>query len=192
LLRTEVAQLDNKQSDLEKAKIALSDYANEQETLSLVLPEDKDQARVVKEIYAIADQSNVRIDSVAFPSSTLGEKAAAKPVPTTTDTATDASAQNPGTSAATKDTKPTKTISQATPVKSIPGVQSILLSLGTITSKDSTIKGVRYDEMMSLIRLLERNRRTMQIQSIGIGQSKTASGESTYDLSLSIVIFIQP
>lgn len=188
-LRTEVAELDKKQSDLERAKKSLTDNASEVATLSLVLPEDKDQARVVQEIYSIADQSNVKIDSVGFPSSTLGAQTAPKVVaPTETTTAPSTSA----TSTPAEPVKPTKTVSQATPVKEIPGVQSIELSIGAITSKDTSIKGVRYDEMMALIRLIERNRRTMQIRSIGIGQSESVSGQPTYNLTLSLVIFIQP
>jgi len=190
-LRTEVAQLDKKQTDLEKAKKALGDNATELETLSRVLPEDKDQARVVQEIYAIANQANINIDSVSFPSSTLGAPVAAKAAPAA-ETTTGASSSTPTPDSAAAKAAPVKTVSQATPVKEIPGVQSIALSLGTITSKDATIKGVRYEEMMTLIKLIERNRRVMQIQSIGIGQSETAGGQPTYNLTLSVIIFIQP
>lgn len=185
-LRVEVAGMDKKQADLEKAKKTLSDKADEVSTLSMVLPEDKDQARIVQELYAIASQANVTIDSVGFPSSTLG---AITPKPVTP---VEAPTSTPTPTPATEQPKPVKTISQATPVKEIPGVQSIELSIGTITSKDASIKGVRYEEMMSLIRLIERNRRTMQIRSIGIGQSETVTGSPTYNLTLSIVIYIQP
>lgn len=188
-LRAEVAVLDKKQSDLEIAKKALSDEASERTMLEKVLPVDKDQARVVQEIYAIADQSNITIDSVSFPSSTLGAQTAPKAAPTTETTATPTSTPTPDT---TVKTTPTKSVSQATPVKDIPGVQSIELSLGTITSKDKSIKGVRYEEMMSLIKLIERNRRTMQIRTIGIGQSESVGGQPTYNLTLSVLIFIQP
>jgi len=187
-LRSEVDQLNTKQSDLDKAKKALNDTAAELDTLSKVLPSDKDQARVIQEIYALADKSNVKIDSVGFPSSTLGAQTAPKPAPTT-DTTT---AQSTATASSEPAPVPVKIVSQATPVKEIPGVQSIELSIGTITSKDASIKGVRYEEMMSLIKLIERNRRTMQIRSIGIGQSAGSGGVPAYNLSLSLVIFIQP
>lgn len=186
-LRTEVIGLENKQTELEKAKKILNDRTDDVATASQVLPADKEQARVVQEIYAIASQSNVSIDSVGFPSSTLGSTAAPKPATTTT---TDPTAT--ASTVTTDAPKPVKTVSQATPVKEIPGVQSIELSIGTITSKDTSIKGVRYEEMMTLIRLIERNRRTMQIRSIGIGQSQTINGNPTYNLTLSIVIYIQP
>lgn len=184
-LRAEVAGLNTKQADLDKAKKALADNAAELDTLSKVLPEDKDQARVIQEIYALADQANITIDSVSFPSSTLGAATAPKPA-TTTETLP------AGTTSSEAAPAPVKSVSQATPLKEIPGVQSIELSIGTITSKDASIKGVRYEEMMKLIKLIERNRRTLQIRSIGIGQNANTSGAPTYNLSLSLVIFIQP
>lgn len=197
LIRGEIAQLNQDQQDLDKAKKQLNNNALAIETLAMVLPSEKDQARVVEELNAIADLANVKIDSIGFPSSTLGSQSAPKPAAAaaTTDTTT-SSAQN-STSASTSSTaapatKPTASVSQATPVKEIPGVQSIELSIGTITSKDQSIKGVRYDEMMRFIRLIERNRRTMQIRSIGIGQTESNGGEPSYNLTLSVVIFIQP
>lgn len=187
-LRSEVAELNSKQVDLDKAKKALSDNATELDTLSRVLPDDKDQARVIQEITALADQANITIDSVGFPSSTLGATVAPKPAVTTETT----TSTQPATTSAEPAPAPVKSVSQATPVKEIPGVQSIELSIGTISSKDTSIKGVRYEEMMKLIKLIERNRRTLQIRSIGIGQNAVTSGEPTYNLSLSLVIFIQP
>lgn len=187
-LRSEVAELNSKQADLDKAKKALSDNATELDTLSRVLPDDKDQARVIQEITALADQANITIDSVGFPSSTLGAVVAPKPAATAEATTT----SQPATTSAEPAPAPVKSVSQATPVKEIPGVQSIELSIGTISSKDTSIKGVRYEEMMKLIKLIERNRRTLQIRSIGIGQNAVTSGEPTYNLSLSLVIFIQP
>lgn len=187
-LRGEVTELEKQWTDLERAKKVLSEQSEYVTTLGLVLPEDKDQARVVKELYAIADQANVKIDSVGFPSSTLGAVTAPKPATsteTTTNTPTNAAVSTP---AAT----PVKSISQATPVKEIPGVQAIELSIGTIASKDPLIKGIRYEEMTKLLNLIERNRRTMQIRSIGIGQTQNPGAAPTYDLSLSIVIFIKP
>lgn len=189
VLKTEVEQLQKKQSDLEKAKKVLAEKATDIQTLSKVLPSDKDQARVVQEIYAIASQANVTIDSVGFPSSTLGAQTVPKVVATPT---TDATTTGATPSSSEPAPKPVATVSQATPVKEIPGVQSIELSIGTIKSKDASIKGVRYEEMMNLIRLIERNRRTMQIRTIGIGQSEAVGGAPTYSLTLSIVIFIQP
>jgi hypothetical protein len=187
-LRGEVTELERQWTDLERAKKVLTEQSEYITTLGLVLPEDKDQARVVEELYAIADQANVKIDSVGFPSSTLGSAAPPKPVASTEATASTSDAST----ATAPAPAPMKTVSQATPVKEIPGVQAIELSIGTITSKDPSIKGIRYEEMTKLLNLIERNRRTMQIRAIGIGQTQNPGSVPTYDLSLSIVIFIKP
>lgn len=181
VLRTEVSDLEKKRSLLEKGKQILSSDEPAIATLAKVLPEDKDQARVIQEIKAIADQANITIDSVGFPSSTLGSEAP-KPAPAP---ATDQNTQ-------AQQTQPTATasVSQATPVKEIPGVQSIEVTLGAMRSKNTTAStGVRYDEMITLLKGIERNRRTMQIESIGISQN---AGIDSYTLSLSLIIYIKP
>jgi hypothetical protein len=181
-LREELLGLERKQLDLEIAKKTLKENGSVVDNLKLVLPSEKEQARVVQEIESIADTANVTISSVGFPSSTLGSAAVSAPKP-----------QNSEPQAEVKPATTPETVSQAEPIKEIPGVQSINITIGTISSKDPSIKGVRYDEMMSLIRLFERNRRTMQIQSIDIGQNPNSSdGPATYTLSLSMLIFIQP
>lgn len=184
-LRTEVVQLENKRALLDRGKKIISEQHDNIDMLSMVLPAEKDQARVVQEINSIADQSNVVIESIGFPSSTLGSET--KPVAAAPATSTEQSGQSQQT--AKPPAPATATVSQATPVKEIPGLQSIELSLGTIRSKDSVVVGVRYNEMVQLLRLIERNRRTMQIRSIGITENPSPD---SYTLTLSITIFIKP
>jgi hypothetical protein len=191
-IRGELSDLSTKLENIDRQKKVLATQASSVSTLSFVLPKEKDQARALKEIEAIANQANVTIESVGFPSSTLGSAQTVAPKTTADTTApSTTSGTSTGATATPTPSKPTKVVSQATPLKDIPGVQSIELSIGAINSKDTSIKGVRYDEMLSLLKLIERNRRTMQIRSIGIGQTETAAGK-TYSLTLSIVIFIQP
>lgn len=186
-LRNEVATLDAKRSVLENAQRVLKDNESNIATASRVLPSDKDQARIIKEIYAIAELSNVQLESVGFPASTLGTQTTPKPTAPAASTESDsASAQQ------TTPKEAPKTVSQATPLKDIPGVQGIELSLGAINSRDlAANSGVRYDEMITFIRLLERNQRTIQLKSIGIVQNREIDGEKTYNLDISLTIFIQ-
>lgn len=182
-LRTDVEQLEQKRLGLEEAKKTLNEKQSDIETLAMVIPTDKDQARIIKEIYQIAAQSGISIDSVGFPASTLGTQTIAPPAATTP----------PATDDGTTTTAPAapKAVSQATPVKEIPGVQSIELTIGTINSLTlPSGAGVRYDEMITFLKLLERNQRTIQIRSIGIGQRVTG-GEQTYNLDVSLTIFIR-
>lgn len=193
-LRTDIANLEQKRTNLEKAKIVMADNAYTIEKLSKVVPTDKDQAKVVGEIYAIADKAGITIDSVGFPASTLGSQAvkAAPPAATGTNTSTSATSSSTSGTSTQATPAPQKSISQATPLKDIPGIQAIELSLGTINSKSLPVgSGVRYSEMMSFIRQIERNQRATQITAIGIGQDKVVNGEPTFNLTISLTIFIQ-
>ena len=187
-LRTEVAQLDKKREDLERAQNTLLDQKVSIEKLERVLPVDKDQARVVNEVYGIADQAGVTIDSITFPTSTLGTDTKPAPSTTTTDSTSTTSDQS-----ATTTPKPTtKNVSQATPLKEIPGLQSIQLTLGTIYSKQlSPGSGMYYSELISFMKLIERNQRTMQIQSIDIAPTGSENGSPTFNLSIELRIFIR-
>jgi len=192
-LRSEVQQLEQKRISLEDAKLTLNVERKAIDTLSKVIPTDKDQARIVKEIYQIAAQSGLSIDSVGFPASTLGNQTA----PATTVTATPATTgsdkpANSADAAATPVPTPPKSISQATPVKDIPGVQSIDLTIGTINSVTlPPATGVRYNEMIAFMKLIERNQRTIQIRSLGIGQGEVVNGEATFNLDIALTIFIR-
>jgi len=187
-LRKDIANLEHKREGLQKAKIILSDNAHTLDTLSKVVPEDKDQAKIVQEIYSIANKAGISIDSVGFPASTLGSQVVKVATPaTTTPSATPNSTTEPP-----KTVVPQKNISQATPLKDIPGIQVIELSIGTINSKTLPAgSGVRYSELMSFIRQIERNQRAIQITALGIGQNQLVNSEPTFSLTISLTIFVR-
>lgn len=66
--------LEQQQRQLIKAKAAIQ--ANQQlaDIAKHIVPQDKDQAQTVREIVNIAAEHNIKLSSVAFPSSTLGSK----------------------------------------------------------------------------------------------------------------------
>jgi HAMP domain-containing protein len=185
-LRSEVAALEIKQNDLNLAKATLVDQKNERQTLDLVLPTNKDQSRLIQELTSIAATAGVSINSISFPTSTLGTQvktSAPAPADTTTDQTTTQTA--PATPKAA-------TISQATPIKEIPGVQAIDITIGQINSVGLPAGGgVRYSEMMQFIRLIERNQRSIQIKSIGISSATAPSGEPLYSLDVALTTFVR-
>lgn len=178
--RQEVSNLETKRDDLLAAKTILNDKIFDVESLSKALPTDKDQARVLKELYAISEVANVTIESVEFPASTLGSQTVAKPSASTSTNDKSSTTQQ-------------KVISQATPVKDIPGVQSIQVSLGAISSRSlgGGQNGVRYPEMISFIKQLEHNIRTIQIRSIDISPVGAINGEPLYSINLTLNIFVR-
>lgn len=76
--KIKIKVLDEQQQALLKAKQELSRYADLEQTAAAVVPQDKDQAKTVREIIKIADDAAVPISSVTFPSSTLGQKGSQK------------------------------------------------------------------------------------------------------------------
>lgn len=59
-------------SQYQAAKKDVEKYAYLNEIINSALPQDKDQARTVREIFLLAKQAGITIKSVQFPSSTLG------------------------------------------------------------------------------------------------------------------------
>jgi cell division septation protein DedD len=189
-LKTDVYVLEQKNIHLDSTRKFLSSHTSEINTLNEVLPTSKDQAKIIKQLDSITEKANVTIESVSFPSSSLGSAppkvAPATPAETTTNTP--ATGQKPEEAP-----KPTpKIISQATPLKDIAGVQTISITLGAINSKNlpEGASGLRYEDMIAFIKELERNQRIMQTSSIEIGQ-RTLNKERYYTLTISLAVFLR-
>lgn len=171
--KTAEAQLDN----LQASKNDIAKYGFFQSVANSVIPNDKDQAQAVLEIYQIAQQSGIAIQSITFPSSSLGGKAQA------------ASPSSTSVSLSGPTPTPTSTgISQASPVSGVPGLYSLQL---TITPQTGTnvpaSQQVTYAKMLDFLKRIENNRRTAQISQVVIQPS---SGQINFSLGLNI--FIKP
>ncbi len=85
-LKLEYQNLDTVQHSLINAKKDIAEYQDLVNTVEAIVPQEKDQARTVREIVNIAAVSGVKIDSFNFPSSTLGNAATANAATTTSQT----------------------------------------------------------------------------------------------------------
>lgn len=65
-------QLSTQQVGLIKAKRDLEQYADLARITNTIVPQDKDQAQTVRELVGIADDNNVTLNNINFPSSSLG------------------------------------------------------------------------------------------------------------------------
>ena len=112
-----------------------------------VVPQDKDQAEAVRQISDLANASGIsQLSSITFPPSTLGTTstaAAASPTP---------AVKTPGG------------LTQVTPVKDIPGVLDLQITI-TQASGDSEVS---YGNFLSFLQKLEQNRRTAEVSSITV------------------------
>lgn len=93
--------LETQQANLITAKRNLEKYSDLEEITQDIVPQDKDQARAVREIVTLAEQSGFGLESINFPQSNLGSA--------TTD----------------KNNSNTNSITQAVPVQGIKGVYSL-------------------------------------------------------------------
>jgi hypothetical protein len=106
-LKVQSKSMADQQTLLNEDKKDIAKYADLNTIAQTVVPQDKNQAEAVREIVDLAAQSGIpRLDSIAFPPSTLGGSI------------------------------PTKGITQVTAVKGIPGVYDLQITVTQSSSDD--------------------------------------------------------
>ncbi|HTE57219.1 MAG TPA: hypothetical protein VK694_00590 [Verrucomicrobiae bacterium] len=168
-------KLENKVQEEQKiavtqAKRDIVQYAELNKIAKQIVPQDKDQAQTVRELTKLAADSGIPIDSITFPSSTLGQ-AVAKP-------ATPAA----GETAAPKPTAPP--ITQVKPVEGMTGVYQLEISL------QANSPGVTFSKLITFLQKLETNRRTAQVSSINI--TPDSLNPTSVKFTLVVNVFIKP
>ncbi len=174
-LKLEDKLLDEQQAALTQANQDIQQYEELEQVTKTVVPQDKDQARAVREIVNLAKEAGISISTISFPSSSLGTKPAqAKPA-------------EEGGGEAKATTPVISTVTQAKPVDGVPGVYGLEM---TITPDAE--KKVTYYQLLRFLEKLENNRRTAQVTSVKI-TPVTANASSPYiTFTLTINIFVKP
>lgn len=155
-LKAKDEALSRQQTGLVKAKADLVKYAELEQIAHSVVPEDKNQAETVRQITNIAAEYKINIASITFPASTLGNSGAAAAGASSTGTTPAPTPATAGNSAAAK-------TSQLQPVKTIPGVYQL-----PITVSSEPTQPVLYSQFINFLSALEKNRRTAQVSNISI------------------------
>lgn len=161
--------------NLEFAKKEVQKYAYFKDVAKTVIPDDKDQAEAVVELYKIANQSGIALQSIIFPASTLGKGGSAVASPQ--------SATGAGATASA--------LTQAKPVAGISGLYSLELTI-TPQSNIQQVppdKLVTFAKMQDFLRRIENNRRTAQITEVDI---QPAGAGQSFSFVMKINIFIKP
>jgi hypothetical protein len=165
-LKSESLALQEQQRSLIKAKKDVEKYTPLEKVAKSIVPQEKDQARTVREIIKLAQDSHVGIANITFPSSTLGD------TPQKT-----AAAAAPG--AATK--KPTGT----TQVEAVEGISG--LGQMPITVQSDSV-AVPYASLLAFLSKLEQNRRTAQVTNLSVQPSSTDRNKVTFNIILNVYI----
>lgn len=172
LKASDQATTDQK-SQLTQDKKDIANYSDLNSIAKSVVPQDKDQAEAVREIVNLASASGIpQLSSITFPPSTLG---AASPTSTSTSAST----------STTKAASP-KGITQVTPVKDIPGVYDLQITVAQASGKDE----VSYNSFLTFLKKLEQNRRTAEVSSITV--QPDAKNPNQVSFTLVIDEFIKP
>ncbi len=159
--------LDEEQAALVQANKDVQKYADLEKVAKTIVPQDKDQAKAVREIVSLAADSGISLKSISFPSSTLGQAAPVKPT---------------GESS-TKTKITTPPLSQVKAVEGIPGVYSM-----EITVQSDDFKPVSYRNFLDFLNKLEQNRRTAQVATINIQPNTKAPDSLSFTLTLNVYI----
>lgn len=170
-LKLENRILEEQQSSLTQAKKDIDKYAELERTARQIVPQEKDQARTVRELISIAAASGVKIATIAFPTSNLGQAVPKAP------------AGEPGAGAPKP--APAPAISQVKPVENIKDLYQLDISV-----QSEPTAPVSYPRLLDFLNRLEHNRRTAQITSITIQTLPKNRDQLTFNLQLSV--FIKP
>lgn len=167
---------DTELLNLEQAKKDVEKYSYFKAVAKTVIPNDKDQAEAVSEIFQFAKQAGIRIQNITFPTSSLGLN--------TSSLGT--AAQDATTPAATS-----KAISQAKPVTGISGLYSLELTISPQNGNDVPPSfQVTYPKVLAFLKSIEDNRRTAQITQVVI--QPPSSADQSLSFTLTTNIFIKP
>lgn len=174
--------IDEQQIAVVQANKDIQKYADLEKIANTIVPQDKDQAKTVREIVSIAQKNNIPISSIAFPSSTLGSSSAPSSSAATTG---GTSAATSGTAATSSSASTTPSITQVTPVQGMTGVYQML-----ITIQSNSTKPIPYSSFIGFLEDLEANRHTAQVGTMNIvPYSKDISKLS---FTLGINVYIRP
>ncbi len=185
-LKLDILKLQQQQKIGLKAASELETYKQDVKYIAEVLPKRKDQVDALSQLTKIADENNITFGSISFPSSELGNAVAKVAAPVV-----DESAKTTTASPTTPAPAPKPTATQTKPVDGLPGVSSIQISLGEIAQKSSN-KSLTYDQLLSVLRSIEQNRRTMQMTNISITPKKSTTDNSVlYQLTINLNIYIK-
>lgn len=168
-LKLETSVLDEQQNSLTRARQDIEKYADLEVIAKTVVPQEKDQARTIRELVKLARDTGVPLTSITFPASDLGQKKTTK--------------SGSSSSSTTKKSSSVPPLSQLKEVEGLKGVYQLEI---TIANDDSN--PVTYSALINFLKKLEQNRRTSQVATIGLEPLANNRNLLTYNMTLNVYI----
>ncbi|HYF96985.1 MAG TPA: hypothetical protein VD947_03015 [Patescibacteria group bacterium] len=164
-LKAQNQVIKEQEVSLAQAKADIEKYQDLDTIAKSVVPQDKDQAKTVREINAIALESSVKLQQISFSTSNLGQAVPKAPATTESGETTPKSTAQPS-------------ISQVKPIPGINGVYGLEI---TVSSGDAN--PVSYYRFLQFLEKLESNRRTAHVSNINVVPTDNRN-EVTFSLVL--------
>ncbi len=159
--------IKNREEALIGAKQDVEDYTELEKISKVIVPQEKDQARTVREIVAIARESGVSLTSITFPESTLG------------------ALKSSGSKKSSSSPKATGDQSK-TQLTAVPGTKGLYAM--DISVKSDSNSPVPYSRLITFLDKLEQNRRTAHVTNISILPFKDNRNLVTFTINLNVYI----
>lgn len=156
------AVLEDKELAIIQAKKDIETYAELEKVAKSIVPQEKDQARTVREIDAIATDAGVPLTSIEFPESALGT---------------------------VKNTSKKAIIPNTSQLTEVPGMKGLYAMDITVAANEITMP-VEYSKVLNMLGGLERNRRTAYITALTITPNK--DNRNLVNFTLTIKVYIKP
>ncbi len=164
--------IEEQQIALIQANKDIEKYEELESIAKAIVPQDKDQAKTVRELTAIAEQSRIKINSITFPDSSLGTAQAAPAPTTTSDGATPAPPK-----------VQTPAISQVKPVSGINGLYELEVTIAVNQIAPT------FNQLIDFLGRLEQNRRTAHVTAISINPGPN---RNLVEFDLTMSVFVKP
>ncbi len=169
--------IEEQQIQLTQAKQDIEKYTELDSITKAIVPQDKDQAKTVREITKLAEESGIILKGIAFNSSSLGQTAAPKAAEPATEGEPTTTAPKPATPAA-------PALTQVKPVEGITGVYALEIIVTSLESQP-----VPYTNFITFLEKLESNRRTAHVDKISV---KPSDDGSSVSFVLTLNAYVKP
>ncbi|HTE22154.1 MAG TPA: hypothetical protein VK674_03870 [Candidatus Limnocylindria bacterium] len=163
-LKLQNTVLDREEASLAQAKKDIEKYSDLEQVAKSIVPQEKDQARTVREIVSLARQSGVSLSTITFPESTLGQK----------PTAAKKGSKTPAAPAGT---------TQLLPVTGLTGVYAMEIAV-----ESDKAKPITYPQLLDFLKRLEQNRRTSHVTNLSIQPDEEDRNLVTFSLKVNAYI----
>lgn len=150
--------IDEQQTSLIAANKTVQKYTELNNIARAIVPQDKDQAKAVRELVKVADETGIKLGAISFPASTLGQT-----VP--------------------KGTAAPSSVTQVKPVSGIPGVYTMEINV-----QQDAASPTSYTKLIDFLSRLENNRRTAQVINVTVQPTPQDRNKLTFSLVVNTYI----